>query len=135
MIKLMTPLVVATTLAVILLGIARLLVIPESWPISLLGMLFLPLALSGLVWRARRKRPDQPIKAPATLRAALVGAGMVLAMAMLESMAEFKGLLTDEDGTLGTLLVLGPALIAAWADVLGARLEKKAAQEDRDSED
>lgn len=134
MIKLFTPLVVLTTAGVILLGIVRLWMIPDAWLISLVGMLFLPLALGLLVWRARRKSPEAPVRASATLRAALVGAGMVLAMAMLESMAEYKGLLTDEDGTLGTLLVLVPALIAAWADVLSARLEKQAAKEDRDNE-
>ncbi len=133
MIKLRTPLVIGTTLVVIVLGIVRLILLPASWLSSLAALVFFPLAFAILVYRSRSASdPEKAARISGRLRAALVGAGVLLATSLLLSITDELGLTTQSgDGDGRFLLVMLPAIIAVAADLLSARLEKKA-EEDPD---
>ena len=132
MIRLFTPLVLATTLIVSVLAIVRILLLPESWISSLLALAFLPLVLGALVLRARSTAmPEESFKAPGKIRAALVGAGAALTAGLLLSIADPLGFSEDELrgkwGIIGTLLI---AFVAVAVDFLTGRLEQKAGDDD-----
>jgi len=64
------------------------------------------------------------------LRAALVGAGVLLATAMLLSITDKLGItVQDAESDVRSLAVLLPAIIATAADLLSARLEHQAEQD------
>lgn len=133
MIKLRTPLVIGTALAVAVLSIARLALLPESWASSLAALAFVPIAMGVLVIRSRSASdPERARKISGRLRAGLVGAGVLLATSLLLSITDKLGLTGQSGGGGGrSLIVILPAIVAAAADVLSARLEQRA-EEDPD---
>jgi hypothetical protein len=128
MIKLRTPLVIATILAVVTLSIVRLVLFPESWASSLAALAFFPLAIGALVIRSRSASdPERSGKISGKLRAGLVGAGVLLATSLLFSITDNLGLTGQSDGGGGrSLMVMLAAIVAVATDILSARLEKKA---------
>jgi hypothetical protein len=131
--KLLTPLVIGTTLVVMALGITRLLLIPETWVSSVLALLFLPVVIGVLLARHHTGiKTTGSIRVSGKLRAGLVGGGVLLATALLESMIETLGLLSGREDGISTIVVVAvPALIAVGIDLFSARLEKRA-EKDRD---
>ena len=128
MIKLKTPLVIGTVIVVTVLSIVRMVIAPESWASSLVALAFLPLAIGILVNRARSASdPERARKISGKLRAALVGAGVLLATSLLLSITDSLGLTGQSGGGRGRFLVtILPAIVAVAADLLSARLERKA---------
>jgi hypothetical protein len=128
MIKLRTPLVIGTVLVVAVLGIVRLVLLPETWASSLAALAFLPLAIGLLVIRSRSaSNPERARKISGRLRAGLVGAGVLLATSLLLSITDKLGLTGQSGGGGGrSLMVMLPAIVAVAADTLSARLEQKA---------
>ena len=131
MIKLRTPLVIATILAVVALGTVRLILFPESWASSLAALAFFPLAVGVLVIRSRSASdPESAGKISGKLRAGLVGAGVLLATSLLFSITDKLGLTgQSDDGGDRSLLIMLAAIVAVATDILSARLEKKAEQD------
>ena len=129
MIKLRTPLVIGTVLAVMILCIVRLVLLPESWVSSVAGLAFFPLVIGVLVIRSRSASdPEKAKKVSGRLRASLVGAGVVLATSLFLSITDELGLtMQSNDGR--SLFVLLPAVVAVVADILSARLEHKAGKD------
>jgi hypothetical protein len=129
--KLLTPLVIGTTFVVMALSVARLLLMPDAWISSLLALLFLPLVVSGLLAQQHtRVKSMSAVRVSGKLRAGLVGAGVLLATALSESMIETLGLIPErKDGIGVVLLVALPAVVAVAIDLFSARLESKAEQE------
>jgi len=127
MIKVRTPLVIGTVLAVAVLGIVRLVLFPESWASSLAALAFLPLAIGVLVIRSRSASdPESASRISGKLRAGLVGAGVLLATSLLLSITDKLGLTGQGGGGGRSLIVMLPAIVAVAADILSARLEQKA---------
>jgi hypothetical protein len=131
MIKLRTPLVLGTVLAVTVLCVVRLVLLPESWASSLAALVFFPIAISVLLIRSRSaSKPEKALKVSGKVRAGLVGAGVLLATSLLLSIADHLGLSGQIDGGAdGTLIAMLSAIVAVAVDLLSARLERKAEQE------
>lgn len=128
MIKLLTPLVLGTVFVVTGLGIARWVLLPDTWGSSLVALAFLPIVIGVLVIRSRSgSESNRSTKISGNLRAALVGAGVALAAALLLSITDALGLTQQHnDGDWRSLAVLLSAAIGVMADLLSARLEHKA---------
>lgn len=128
MTKLLTPLVTGTVIAVILLGIVRLLLVPKAWLSSLVALAFLPLAIAAmLTWSRSRFDRHSAGKIPGKIRASLVGAGVLLASSLLLSITDelgYTGL--GDSGDERSFLVVFLAIVAVAVDLFSARLEKKA---------
>lgn len=133
MIKLRTPLVLGTVFLVTVLGVIRLVLMPESWASSLTALAFFPVAIGVLVIRSRSvAEPEKVREVSGKLRAGLVGAGVLIATSMLLSISEHIGLTGQRDGGFGGALIPILSAIAAVAiDMLSGRLERKA-EEDPD---
>ena len=131
MAKLLTPLTIGTTLVVMALGIARLLLMPDAWVSSLAALLFFPLVLGGVLLKhGSGYRRLGAVKVAGKLRDGLVGAGVLLASALAESMIETLGLMPGRAGGVGgTLVVALPAVVAIGIDIFSARLERRAEKE------
>ena len=131
MVNLKTPLVITTVLIVLGMGVVRLVLVPEEWLSSLIALAFLPLAIGGLIFTSRSvSDPARTRKLSGRLRAALVGAGVLLATAMLLSITDKLGItVQDAESDMRSLAVLLPAIIATAADLLSARLEHQAEQD------
>ena len=135
MIRLLTPLVVGIVLAVSVLAVARLVLLPDLWMSSICALVFMPGALGILVLRARfGSQSTGSIKASGSIRAALVGAGTALAVALLLSITDEFGLIPEQfaDSNLRSLAALVPAFGAVAFDLFTARLEQKARDETKD---
>lgn len=127
MIKLRTPLVIGTVLVVAVLGIVRLVLLPESWASSIAALAFFPVAIGVLVFRSRSASdPGRAMKVSGRLRAGLVGAGVLLATSLLLSITDGLGLTGESGGGGRSFIVMLPAIVAVAADILSARLEQKA---------
>ena len=135
MVNLKTPLVITTVLIVLGMGVVRLVLVPEEWLSSLIALAFLPLAIGGLIFTSRSvSDPARTRKLSGRLRAALVGAGVLLATAMLLSVTDKLGItVQDAKSDVRSLAVLLPAIIATAADLLSARLEHQAEQDSDDN--
>ena len=135
MVNLKTPLVITTVLIVLGMGVVRLVLVPEEWLSSLIALAFLPLAIGGLIFTSRSvSDPARTRKLSGRLRAALVGAGVLLATAMLLSVTDKLGItVQDAKSDVRSLAVLLPAIIATAADLLSARLEHQAEQDSEDN--
>ena len=135
MVNLKTPLVITTVLIVLGMGVVRLVLVPEEWLTSLIALAFLPLAIGGLIFTSRSvSDPARTRKLSGRLRAALVGAGVLLATAMLLSVTDKLGItVQDAKSDVRSLAVLLPAIIATAADLLSARLEHQAEQDSDDN--
>ena len=128
MVKLRTPLVIGTVLAVAVLSIVRLVLVPESWVSSLVALVFLPIAIGVLAIRSgSASDPDKARTTSGNLRAGLVGAGVLLATSLLLSITDELGMTGQTRGGGGrSLMIILPAIVAVAADILGARLEQRA---------
>ena len=131
MIKLRTPLVLGTVLAVTVLCVVRLVLLPESWASSLVALVFFPIAISVLLIRSRSaSKPEKALMVSGKVRAGLVGAGVLLATSLLLSIADHLGLSGQSGlGAGGTSIAILSAIVAVAVDLLSARLERKAAKE------
>jgi hypothetical protein len=126
MIKIRTPLVIGTALAVVVLSIVRLVLLPESWASSLTALAFLPLVIGILVIRSRSASDtERARKISGKLRAGLVGSGVLLATSLLLSITDKLGLTGQTGGGHSEVIILS-AIVAVAADFLSARLEQKA---------
>jgi len=128
MVKLRTPLVIGTVLLVTALAIARLIYLPEAWVSSVVALVFLPLAIAILVARSRAAADTEKARTMSgRLRAALVGAGVLLGTALLLSITDELGYTNQSGSSSGfSILVLLPAIIATGADLFSTWLEKQA---------
>lgn len=128
MIRLLTPWLLLTVCAVALLAVSRWVLLPDTWLTSLVALLFLPAVIAGIVVRARRRAgPHAAITIAANLRAALLGAGVALGVALLLSITDALGMTNSQgSGDWRSFATLFPALLAAAADMLSAKLERKA---------
>lgn len=121
--RVLTPLVVTCACAVVAFGALRVALLPGAWPSSLAGMLFLPVVIL-LLERLRRRRADKGrgLRRLRQWRAALVGAGVLLAAAFLLSATDALGL-TDSQGSGRSAAVLLASVIAVCSELLSNRLE------------
>lgn len=128
MIKLRTPLVSGTVLVVTVLCVVRLVLLPESWASSLAALAFFPIAIGVLLIRSR-SAPElgRARMVSGKTRAALVGAGVLLAVSLLLSITDNIGLTGQSgSGAGGTLIAMLSATVAVAVDLLSARLERQA---------
>lgn len=131
MIRIRTPLVIGTILVVVILGVARLALMPDSWATSLVALAFFPIVFGVLTIRPpSNSDPEKTKQLAGKLRVGIVAAGVVLASSLLLSITDFIGL-TAESGDAGgrSLLVMLGAVIASVAEVISSRLEKKAGKD------
>ena len=136
-VKLLTPLVLGTTLVVLGFGAVNIFLVPDRLWVWLLGMLFLPIAIIGLIFLTKTKGSHRrAIGLGGGLRAGLVGAGVLLATTFGFSATDTMGWTGAKGQFSGQplMLFLLPT-IAILADVLGARLEQAAAREIISDED
>ena len=131
MIKLLTPLVLGTVVIVSVLSVVQLILKPESWASSLIALAFLPLSIGILLYRSgSASDPSKARKVSGKLRAALVGAGVILATSLLLSITDYIGItLQKSEGAIGTLIALLSAMVVVAVDILSARLERKAEED------
>ena len=128
--RLLSPLVIAATAAVVVFGVLRALLLPGAWPSSLAGLLFLPVVLLVLERRRRRRaEAGAALRHLRELRAGVVGAGVLLATAFLLSTTDALGF-TDAKGSGRSVAVLLASGIAVVTDLLASRLERAAKRED-----
>ena len=128
MIKLRTPLVLGTVLVVTVLCVVRLVLLPESWASSLAALTFFPIATGVLLIRSR-SAPElgRARMVLGKTRAAIVGAGVLLAVSLLLSITDNIGLTGQSGGGAGgPLIAMLSAIVAVAVDLLSARLERKA---------
>jgi len=126
----LTPLVIISACAVVLFGVVRAVLLPDAWPSSLAGMLFLPIVLL-LLERTRRRRVEagRVWTQLREVRAALVGAGVLLATAFLLSSTDAMGITATEGSGRSAAVVLA-SVIAVFTNLLSSRLEGAAKKED-----
>lgn len=129
--------VVATTLIVVALSITMMVLDPQQLGKWILAIIFLPLALGTTMYFARRRGAgDTSRRYFGQIRAALVGAGVLLATALGFAVTDNLGW-TGEDGHLegrGLLMFL-PAIVAVVIELAGMALEKAAAKDPDDEQD
>ena len=135
--RIATPLVVVTTLIVVALSITMLVLDPQQLGKWILAIIFLPLALGTTMYFARRRGAGGTSpRYFGQIRAALVGAGVLLATALGFAVTDTLGW-TGEDGHLegrGLLMFL-PAIVAVVIELAGMALEKAAAKDPDDEQD
>lgn len=125
--KLFSPVVSLVAIAVAAMAIWLMILDPSRWPWALLSLAFLPLA-GGMIYRiARRKTATR--RSIIRIRAAMVGAGALLASSLGFVIAEILGWI-DPDGDIArnwisVLLVL----IVVLGDLVSARMESAADKE------
>ena len=125
--RLATRLVVLTTIVVMALALVMLYLEPANYSKWLASLLFLPLALGGLWFVARRTHKPGSPNWFGKVRAGLVGAGVLLATALAFALTDTLGI-TGEDGQLEgrPILMFLPAVVAVMAELIGIRLEHEA---------
>lgn len=130
-VKIATPLVIATVVVVAALAMTMIFLEPERLWAWIVAMMFLPVAMSSLILLKRRSGSHkQATKIGGGLRAGLVGAGVMLATSLGFSVTDALGLTGAEEQFSGRpVMLILPAVIAVFADLLGARLEHAAAQD------
>ncbi|MEC9250565.1 MAG: hypothetical protein VX501_07940 [Pseudomonadota bacterium] len=132
--KLFSPIVLSVALAVAVLSVAVLLLEPTLWPRAVLSLVFLPVGGMFFLWVSRRNAAhSNGRKALIRIRAAMVGAGAVLASALGFRVAEALGVETDTGGqsVIGLILVL----VVVCGDLLAARMDSDADKMDTDDQD
>jgi len=133
-VRITTPLTVGTAIVVAVLGSVMILIEPEDLWAWLIAILFLPTAMLGLTLISvlGGSSDKSAPKVAGGLRAALVGAGVLLATALGFSITENLGL-TGSEGqfTAAPILTVLVALVAVFIDVAGARLEQAAAHDQK----
>jgi len=129
--KLLTPLVIGAIAVVAGFGVANIFLVPDLTSRWLLGILFLPVILTGLFVTTRKAgRVRRAIGRGGGIRAGLVGAGVALATAFGFAFTDEKGW-TGAEGQLSSSpiwLFLLPT-IAFLVELMGTRLEAKAERE------
>jgi len=121
-----SPVILGVVLFVALFAIALWVIDPASWQTALLGLVFLPVA-AGLMqlvgrWRARAGKGG---RSAASIRAAMVGAGALLASALGFKIAEAVGLIDPEGDSGRSWISVLLILIVVFGDLLAARLEAR----------
>lgn len=130
--KLVTPLTIGAAIVVAVFGVANIALEPERTLVWLLGILFLPVAMFLLTRAVRRGgRVARSVGKGGGVRAGLVGAGVALAAAFALSFTDQMGW-TGEDSTItsGPVWIFLLAALAIGVDILSARLEAKAEEDD-----
>lgn len=128
---------IATVVVVAMLAMTMIFLEPERLWAWIVAMMFLPVAMSSLILLKRRSGSHKrATKIGGGLRAGLVGAGVMLATSLGFSVTDALGLTgTDEQFSGRPIMLMLPAVIAVFVDLLGARLEHAAAQDpDKDGE-
>jgi len=129
--KVLTPLVGIITIVVVAFGIANLVLLPELKWRGVLGMLFLPLAITAIHVLTRGEgRMRRAIGGGGGVRAGLVGAGVALATAFGFTFTDHMGW-TGAEGQLSSSpiwLILLPT-IAVLIELFSARLEARAGKD------
>lgn len=132
--KLFSPIVLVVALAVAALSVAVLLLEPALWPRAVLSLIFLPVGGWFFLWVARRNAArSNGRKALIRIRAAMVGAGAVLASALGFRVVEALGVETGAGGQSVISLVL--ILVVVCGDLLAARMDSDADKLDEDDQD
>ncbi|MEM8984237.1 MAG: hypothetical protein AAGC71_14485 [Pseudomonadota bacterium] len=118
---------------VIVLSAVMLMLDPEQWPKWLAALAFILFAYAAASYTVSRPGRAKSRKYCGSLRAALVGAGVLLATALGFSLTDAIGW-TGENGVLEDrgFLVFLPALAAVVIELVGMALEKHA-ENDPDS--
>lgn len=130
--RILTPLVVITTVVAIGFGIADLVLLPDLKLRWIVGILFLPFVIAGLYLLTRRPgRVAQGVGNGGGVRAGLVGGGVALATAFGFTFTDQMGW-TGAEGQLSSSpvwLILFPA-IAVLIELMSSRLESAAEKDD-----
>ncbi|MEL7538951.1 MAG: hypothetical protein AAFZ58_16750 [Pseudomonadota bacterium] len=126
-------LVVATLLVVSALAITLMVLEPAQLAKWIAAIAFLPAALAGTIYLVSRRR-SKSRKLPGQLRAALVGAGVLLATALLFAVTDALGWTQDGEIQGRGFLIFLPAIVAVIVELVGMRLEHEAAK-DPDSDE
>ncbi|MCR9266682.1 MAG: hypothetical protein NXI03_03855 [Alphaproteobacteria bacterium] len=122
--KLFSGLVVWVAIAIAVLAVGLLVLDPASWPVALIAILFLPLAVFIMTTTARIRQRAGTTRGRAAVRASMVGGGALLISALASRIAETLGWIGDE--TQGRSLVsIVFVLVIVAGDFLAARMEKK----------
>jgi peptidoglycan/LPS O-acetylase OafA/YrhL len=131
-----TRLVLLTTATVTALAIAMFFIEPSQYLKWLTALLFLPIALGGLWYLARRSNKPGTAKWFGKVRAGLVGGGVLLATALGFAMTDALGI-TGENGQLEgrPFLMILPAVVATMAELIGTRLEREAEKDPKPGDD
>ncbi len=83
----------------------------------------------------RSENHERASKIGGNLRAGLVGAGVLLATALIFSITDGLGLTSEDEESAGrSILILLPAIVAVLIELLGARLEHEAQKEPDDGQ-
>jgi len=134
--RILTPLVIITTLFAVGFGIADLVLLPDFRLRWILGILFLPVTIFGLIILTRRPgRIARGIGRGGGVRAGLVGAGVAFATAFGFTFTDQMGW-TGAEGQISSSpiwLVLFPA-IAFFIELTTSRLEDAAERDHGDGD-
>lgn len=131
--KLFSPIVLFVALVVATLSVAVLLLEPALWPRAVLSLIFLPVGGWFFLWVGRRNAArSNGRKALIRIRAAMVGAGALLASALGFRVVEALGVETQAAGQSVISLVL--ILVVVCGDLLAARMDSDADKVDEDDQ-
>lgn len=130
-VRIATTLVIGTTIVVAVLAVILMYLEAERVWSLLVAMLFLPLSMAALFVMMRRVRNhERAIKLGSNLRAALVGAGVLLATSLAFRITDIFGWTGGETQLSGrSVIVFMPAIAAVLIELLSARLEHEATKD------
>lgn len=134
--RIITPLVLITTIVAVGFGIADFVLLPELKARWILGILFLPATITALYVLTRKEgRIARAVGRGGGVRAGLVGAGVAFATAFGFTFTDQMGW-TGAEGQISSSpvwLVLFPA-IAFFIELMNSRLEKAAKRDHGDDD-
>ena len=123
--KLFSPIVLLVALGVAGLSIAVLVLDPACWGRALVSLVFLPLGGALIYWVSRRNsKPGGRKRALIRIRAAMVGAGAVLASALGFRLVEVLGVETDTTAQSVTSMLL--VLVVVFGELQAGRMDSQA---------
>lgn len=127
-VKILTPLVLGTTAIVATLAAVMMWLEPQDLLAWLVTMIFLPASILFIVlFRGRTGDHNDHLKIGSSFRAALVGAGVLLASSLGFAVTDSFGLTGAEGQVAGTPIVtMLIAAVVVVIDLVGARLENAA---------
>ena len=133
--KIATTLVIGTTIVVAILAVILMYLEAERISSLIVAMLFLPVSMAVLLVFTRQvSNKERAAKIGGSLRAGLVGAGVLLATSLAFAITDNLGITGGESQLSGrSIIVIMPAIVAVLIELLSARLEHEA-QKDPDDD-
>ena len=124
--RLFSPIVLLVALGVAALSVTLLVLEPASWSRAVLSLVFLPLA-GAVIYRVARRNSQSAAARKRSLirtRAAMVGAGAVLASALGFRLIEVFGIETDTTAKSVASMVL--VLVVVFGEFQSGRMDNEA---------